>query len=870
MAQKHLQTGHPPARLKLFRENLALCLLFFLPPLVLFWQVTMGDQTMLPVDNLFAYEPFYSDANELGIHRPHNPLVSDLILQNYLWRRQILLSFKQGELPLWNPYLFSGTPFLAKGQHLALYPLSVIFFIFPLWKAYGVFTVVHLGMAGWFAFVLARQLGLRGFEATITGFCYALSGFMLAQCVFPMILATAAWFPLILAAVWKMTPEQRETQPFSAHWICIGAVALGMQGLAGHAEILYYTLLTALFLALWRMIASRNSGTVRRQAIAIVSFITLGLLLASVQLVPQYEVLRDSFRSQSASFSEVRSWAFPLRQLIVILISDFFGNPTHYDYTHLVTGEQIVSDTPVFWGIKNYVEGSIYPGILTLMFSFLALLRIRQTQKRKSGGNKIPFIFLILLLLSLSFAFGTPLYALIYYLPGMEQVHSSFRWMMVATLCLSILAGYGCRALTGEESRTKDRQNNSMTARISQSAFWGGVGIIITVFLSRVFFRSFEPWISMALRHVESANRIFPSAEHFYSYQFPGLLRLGVLAALSGLVLGLHPLARPSNRIFFWRLLILLSLIVDLLYSFCGFYPVNNPALLEYEPPVVRYLKQDTTHWRLSTFDPEDKKTFNANLGWLYGFEDIRGYDSIFSMSYADYMQCLGEQDQLQYNRIAPLRNRDSLNSPLLDILNVKYVLTEEVIESPKWECEYQDDSIRVYRNREVMPRAFLLPVRATVVSAHPWDALKQYNPRTHVILESGMVGNCFSGKFPPEPGNHEAAIIQYEHHRIEIEAEIEETSWLVLGDCHAPGWKAFGKDLANDETAQTLAVYRVNGILRGVILSPGHWKIVFEYRPASLWYGLAFTILGIVGVLALALLIPFIAYREKSDCVVD
>ena len=59
-------------------------------PFVLFFAVTLGGYTLLPVDNLFQWEPFRSGAAALGVGRPQNELLSDLILENYVWKRFIL------------------------------------------------------------------------------------------------------------------------------------------------------------------------------------------------------------------------------------------------------------------------------------------------------------------------------------------------------------------------------------------------------------------------------------------------------------------------------------------------------------------------------------------------------------------------------------------------------------------------------------------------------------------------------------------------------------------------------------------------------------------------------------------------------------
>src|SRR5262245_40939294 len=122
-------------RLNALKRDLLIILAFFLLPSLLYWDVTMGNKTMVPADNLFQWLPWSSVAEEHGATTPQNPLVSDLMIENYAWKQFTLNSLKQGEIPLWNPYLFAGVPFLAMGQHSMYYPFSWLFLVLPLAKA---------------------------------------------------------------------------------------------------------------------------------------------------------------------------------------------------------------------------------------------------------------------------------------------------------------------------------------------------------------------------------------------------------------------------------------------------------------------------------------------------------------------------------------------------------------------------------------------------------------------------------------------------------------------------------------------------------------------------------------------------------------
>jgi hypothetical protein len=109
---------------------LALAALFFAP-------VILGGATLVPFDNLFRFPPWRAFAAEFGVTTPYNELASDLLLENYAWKKFIVESLRAREIPLWNPYLFAGVPFLAAGQHSALYPFSILFYLLPLPRAFG-------------------------------------------------------------------------------------------------------------------------------------------------------------------------------------------------------------------------------------------------------------------------------------------------------------------------------------------------------------------------------------------------------------------------------------------------------------------------------------------------------------------------------------------------------------------------------------------------------------------------------------------------------------------------------------------------------------------------------------------------------------
>jgi len=354
-------------------------LLLLALPLILFWPVTVGSKTLIPADNLYQWQPYRSFAIQEGVPSPpHNELLSDLVLENLVWKRFIVQSLQAREIPLWNPYLFAGVPFLAAGQHSALYPLSVLFYVLPLTRAYGLFTVLQLWLAGAFMYLFARVLRQGRFAALIAGVTYQISAFFVVSVVFSMIIAAAAWLPLLLAVIERIVSKQEEKGggPFvPIVYIIVGALALGTHVLAGHPEILVYTLLVmavyalARLLMLWRRVGDWRSPL--RLALWLGFMVALGLGLGSIQLVPLFELVTRSFREGSVSYADVVGWAYPSRQIITFFVPDFFGNPAHHGYWDLVSRQWVAAER-IFWGIKNYVEAGSYVGLLPLLLALVA------------------------------------------------------------------------------------------------------------------------------------------------------------------------------------------------------------------------------------------------------------------------------------------------------------------------------------------------------------------------------------------------------------------------------------------------------------------------------------------------------------------
>ncbi|HEY8691323.1 MAG TPA: oligosaccharide flippase family protein, partial [Chloroflexota bacterium] len=780
-------------------------LLFLLAAAVLFfWKTTLAGKVLLPVDNLYQFQPWASHAPP-GFGGPHNSLISDSILENYGWKRFLLESIRQRQLPLWDPNILGGTPFLAPGQASVLYPFVILWLILPLAHAYGYFAALHLFFAGASAYAFLRVSGASRAAGVVAGLTYMFSARLVTSVLWPQMMGAIVYLPLLLLVVELIVRQARQRWPVLP--VVAGALLLGVSILAGHIEASVYVMAAMGLYALGRIIAvplpprwERLGEGTWRAVVSCLGLVGLGVGLAAVQLLPFYEVGSLNFRSGAVSYQDVAGFALKLPQLFAFLLPDFYGNP-------------VIHWAP-YRGPKDYVEQAAYVGVLPLLLAATTLpVLLRRLRRRpphpspppQAGEGRFAQVATLwaVIVVSLLLAFGTPLYRVVFFLlPGFNQIHSPFRWLIPYTAAMALLAGFGFDFVRERLGRVR--------------LLFGAVAIAALAGLA-VWPRLVQPHIPADDRALEVRNYVL-------------FLVLVVLAAL---------ICWSGRRAF--SLLAVALVALDLGYAGIDFNTAADPGLLNTTPALVAYLQQDHGLFRVTAYGGDDMK---ANGNALYdGIQDARGYDSVIIGRYARLNELLEPQDQLQFNRIKPIDRPEALKSPLLDLLNVKYVISSQPIEDPQFEPVYAGPDGRVYRNRDVLPRAFVVP--SVQVETNPQaqlDALKSMD-LGHVAVVDRPVPTEAQGSLtlPSSATAEEGRITAYSGRKVAVQAA--GPGVLVLTDNNFPGWKA-------TVDGQPVDVLTADYTFRGVPLPPGQHTVEFNFAPASLLVG------GLVSALSLALML--------------
>ncbi|MGH9799593.1 MAG: hypothetical protein ACRD82_04450, partial [Blastocatellia bacterium] len=161
----------------------------------------------------------------------------DGLTQNLGVRVLIGQMIASGQAPLWNPYIFAGTPLLASIYPGALYPPNWVFALFspPTAMNIVVITTYHLSLIG--CYLYARRIGATRIGALLAGLAFTFGGYMVAHAGHTSRIAAAIWLPWILLAIENLYLR------LSWRWIALGAAFIALQLFAGEPQMNFYTIL---------------------------------------------------------------------------------------------------------------------------------------------------------------------------------------------------------------------------------------------------------------------------------------------------------------------------------------------------------------------------------------------------------------------------------------------------------------------------------------------------------------------------------------------------------------------------------------------------------------------------------------------------
>jgi hypothetical protein len=698
----------------------------------LFFYPLLKGKIPIPSDTIVGMYHPYRDllAKEHPQGLPFkNPLITDPVRQQYVWRKLAIDNLKAGSLPLWNPYSFSGTPLLANFQSGILYPFNILFFLLPFNLAWSILISIQPLLAAFFLYLYLRNRRISPVASFLGSFSFAFCGFSIAWMEWNTVLQTGLWLPLILLAKEKLLDK------ISLKWSLILIFGEISMFLAGHLQVFFYAFMVSNLYLVARFMQLKKGKHLYKE---ILPFLLIGLIvviLTSIQWLPTLKFILVSARDADQSGFLKEGWFIPWQNIIQFLSPDFFGNPATGNY----------------WGVWNYGEFIGYIGIIPLIFSFYGLV-FRQDKKILFFGT--------LLFFSIFLAFPT-WFANVPFILELPFLSTSqpTRLIYVIDLSLCILTALGF------EQFRNDKNIPKIVAILLP------MGMIYLL----LYFFTINPslWqihLNPDFAKIAQKNLILPIGVYIISSIF--------------MISYIKNTGKNAGTVILTILLILT--ITDIFRFGWKFLPFSDGKLLYPQTQIISYLNKNIGIGRLMSLD---RRILPANFTVYHNLQDVSGYDPLYL---ADYNRLVGAWNKGRpdigfsaFNRIVTPTNYRSF---MTDLFGISYVLNYGALKDTRMEFIMSEGETYLYRNVHAFPRVFLVE-NVIKVSSSQEEMSLMYELKDK-LQRIAVTSEDLELPFFKLGQNESVQIIHYADNQIEIEANTNIERLVVLSDIYYPTWK--------------------------------------------------------------------------------
>ncbi|MBV7334290.1 hypothetical protein KFU94_39850 [Chloroflexi bacterium TSY] len=641
----------------------------------------------------------------------------------------------QWTLPLWNPHLYGGAPFIGDIQAGFLYPPN--FLLFLIWPDFDYVTLqwlaqLHIYWAGLGTYVLLRSLDWGGWKpsrpaAFFAAIAFSFSDPLLIHLGNLNLIAVLSWMPWVLAAY------TQALQRSSLRWAAGAALLFAIGNYAGHAQSsVYIGLALVVYGLIWglgagvgrleisdwrwgdwglgrhrdregRALETNASEGIGRLLFALrygVVVFVLAFLLTAPILLPTVELAGWTERSDF-SYQDTIAFSLAPTQAIGLLTPGFFGR-----------------GPALHWSLWDRVE-TPYAGIPTVILAVGALILVRPQRRY----HLWPWVGVAL------FGFVTALgvYSILHgwltiLIPSFDQFRAPARALVLWTLGLSVLAAAGldlavqkispfAPAATTAESEFRDSQSLFAT-------FLKG-GSVLLLFVA-------VPLVYMTLLLTQADETTFlrssVAALAITIAAFFWLLTCGVLTAYRAGWFKATPFA-----------LLLIGVLYFELSSGGGAYldiSPRDPTRGFDHPEIVAFLKNDPDRYRIDTRTGIEQY-WQPDAAALHGLQDVWGIaNPLLLMHWSRLWESTGGR-----------------HTPRYDLLNVKYVLVQDDVLLPEGKFERVLDApgeLSLYQNRTFWPRAWVVHTAKSAPDEETaWSMFKDggFDPLRMIVVHDGAEG---------------------------------------------------------------------------------------------------------------------------------
>lgn len=765
-------------------------LLFFIIFFVIFFRKVLFQGLLpIPSDLLVSfYFPFSSGGfPEYSQWVPNKAQVADdSIRQQYPWKVFTANAWKQGEIPLWNPYAFSGYPIMANVQSGVFYPFNVLFVLLNTKLAWTILVLIQPILSALFMYQFLKSLKVVRLAAIFGSLIFIGMSFELLWMEQMIIGHTTLWLPLILLSIQKLSETNKK-------WFLVGVIGVVMSILGGYSQTTIYVFIISAFFLLIKCFMENNLHKRMMLFIVVCMIFILGIGLSAIQLIPTAEIYKYSAREGKSSEELYGKSLAPTRNILTILTQDFYGNVATYNY----------------WG-DQHTDFNHFFGTIPLLLVISGVYYIYRKKIDLKEGGWFLILGLGALLCSLNTPFGyTPLFLKIPILSTGVVARFlfvfQFSMAIVATMTLSYLI-----------------QNRNL--KISLRPFIFTFSIFLTVIMALfVFTKTSSSKGDVAHILISLKNMIFSLS----------IITLGIVSLLLTRIL-------KAKNLGFSILIIFTAF--EFIYLGNKYLPFAKKEYLFPQHPLFTYLQKNAG---INRFWGSATTYVTTNFPSVYGLHYTEGYDSLYIKRYGELVYSsrdgsIPEAIPRSDVNLSPNKESWQYREKMLDVLGIKYVLDKndnptsnfepdnEKFPPNRYQLIWQEGKFKIYENLKALPRIYFAD--KIILKRNSKEIIDEILTGNHLdkfaVVEEPInlnIKNINSGNIQ---------LVKYSLNKITLSTSSPEDKLLVLTDNYFPGWYAKIDGVSTK-------IYRTNYTFRGIIVPKGNHTIVFEYKPMSFKIGI-------------------------------
>jgi hypothetical protein len=281
-------------------------------------------------------------------------VLRDVLNSHFPMKWSQAVAMRHGSFPLLDPYRAGGQPLAGNLNAAPFYPDNLLVFVGSIFWAFNAHFWLHLLLAPFAFYWLARAWGLERQASWAAAVCWTVSGYVLSHLNFYNLIAGVSLAPALIAAALDFV-RRPDRRALLAPALALLWTLLILGGDPQTAALALLLALSAMALV-WRQ---RPAGSGWRALALFGAAILCGSLIALPQIVELLRIYPVSLRGYvgyNAASVTLSSW--DPRQAAEWLLPFLFGRPD-------------VIDKGAFWG-NQFFTGippyyfSLYPGLLAL------------------------------------------------------------------------------------------------------------------------------------------------------------------------------------------------------------------------------------------------------------------------------------------------------------------------------------------------------------------------------------------------------------------------------------------------------------------------------------------------------------------------